>query len=132
MAGVIVNGFGWEDKYHPIRGLGRHYCVHCRSVQDFFLNEVRKKIIIFFFIPTVTINTKYAVLCAHCGEGYYIDDHQRDLILYQDAGIEISFEGIKITGKITEQSSAKYVCPKCGKPCLESGTFCVYCGHKLK
>ena len=97
MAGVIINGFGWSDSYYPRLNLGQHYCKFCNSMQNFALMEVKAKIRI-FFVPTVSFSTKYCVCCEKCQNGIYVNDEQRDLLLYRGAKIEVR-DGISIVTK---------------------------------
>ena len=71
-----------------LRGyLGKHYCGSCHLVQEFDLMELKRKIRV-CFIPTFTINTKYAVVCKKCKTGLYVDDALRDDIFYGRKEIE--------------------------------------------
>lgn len=101
MGGFTLNGMGWGDSFYPKLGLGCHYCIHCKSMEEFVLCEVKTKIKV-FFIPTVSIKTSYAVTCAKCKEGYYISDEQRDALLYQGAGIKVDEKTGVITIKMQE------------------------------
>lgn len=136
MGGFTVDGFGVGDSFYPKLGLGQHYCSFCKSMQEFALMEVRRKIKL-LYIPTVSINTKYAVGCAKCKSGYYITDEQRDEILYRGAQIEVKSDGI-IIKQIGEnapariQQAAESVCPKCGREQPNPGKFCSYCGASLQ
>ena len=94
MAGVMVNGCGWSDSFYSTLNLGSHYCKYCKSMQNFALMEVNAKIRI-LFIPTVTFSTKYCVCCEKCKNGIYVNDKQRDLLLYRGARIEVG-DGISI------------------------------------
>lgn len=94
MAGVMINGFGWSDSYYSRLNLGQHYCKFCNSIQNFALMEVKAKIRM-MFIPTVAFGTKYFIGCEKCKNGIYVDDEQRDLLLYRGAKIEVG-DGISI------------------------------------
>ncbi|MDO5134115.1 MAG: zinc-ribbon domain-containing protein [Eubacteriales bacterium] len=95
MGGFTVNGCGVGDSFYPQKGLGLHFCKSCRSKQDFVLMEVRRKIKV-FFIPTVSINVKYAVGCAKCKSGYYIDDKWKDALMNSKATIQVEDDGIRL------------------------------------
>lgn len=55
--------------------------------------EVKRKIKV-LYIPTVSINTKYAVGCRSCENGYYISDQQKDDLIYGRAWPEITEDGL--------------------------------------
>ena len=135
MGGFTINGFGWGDKLYPKLGLGQHYCKYCKSMQNFALMEVQSKIEV-LFIKTVTFNTKYAVCCTKCEEGYYVTEEQRDELLYQGAKIEVLEDGISVikSGEEPIALPAKRICNKCGQaqPDSSTGNFCVYCGASLQ
>lgn len=135
MGGFTFNGLGWGDKLNPKLGLGQHYCKHCESMQNFALMEVQSKVVL-FWVKTVTFNTKYAVCCTKCEEGFYVTEEQRDDLLYRGAKIEVLEDGISIIKSGEENLSlpAKRICSKCGKaqPDTNKGNFCVYCGESLQ
>ncbi len=162
MGGFTVNGCGTGDSFHPIRILGNHYCKYCKSIQEYDLMEVKRKIKV-FYIPTVSINTKYAVACKKCKNGYYIEDSIRDDLMYGRKEIEVESGEIyykNAAGYLPEQpnlGSSQNVgnkndekemtikCEKCGaelpvgtKFCGRCGTlvecvsFCPTCGTKLQ
>lgn len=66
--------------------------------------ELRMKIRV-LFIPTVTINTKYAVVCEHCHSGYYVDEQTKDDILQNRVHIQIADDGL-IIKKLSAASPA--------------------------
>ena len=135
MGGFTLNGIGWGDKLYTKLGLGQHYCKFCKSMQNFALMEVQSKIEV-FFIKTVTFNTKYAVCCAKCEEGFYITDDQRDALLYRGAKIEVLENGISViqSGEENLALPSKRICNKCGQvqPDSNQGKSCVYCGAPLQ
>ncbi len=95
MGGFTVNGCGVGDSFYPKMGLGQHYCRSCKSMQDFVLMEVRRKIKV-FFVPTISINTKYAIGCAKCKSGYYISDDCKEALMNSKATIQVEDDGIRI------------------------------------
>ena len=137
MGGFTVNGCGVGDSFYPKLSLGQHYCRVCGSIQEYSLMEVQRKIKV-FFVPTVSINTKYAVACKKCKNGFYITDEQREALWYRNAQIEVT-EGeiaIKKSGTISAEPVKMQVakgnapcCPKCGKEQPMKGKFCVFCGE---
>lgn len=142
MGGFTIDGCGVGDSFYPKQDLGSHYCSYCKSVQQFALMEVRRKIKV-FYIPTVSINTKFAVGCKKCQNGYYIDDKQRDDILYGRAQIEVKPDRVLVKSRqefitpdvpqrsISTDNGGDRSCPMCGKPQPGTGQFCVYCGASL-
>ncbi|MDO5336378.1 MAG: zinc-ribbon domain-containing protein [Eubacteriales bacterium] len=93
MGGFTVDGCGVGDSFYPKLNLGNHFCKYCNSIQEFALMEVKRKIKV-FYIPTLSINTKFAVGCKKCKNGYYIDDKVRDGLLYGRMAIEVESDGI--------------------------------------
>ena len=92
MGGFTVNGFGATDRFVPIRNLGTFQCPHCKQERMLQLMEVQRKVSL-LYIQTVTINTKYAIACASCQNGYYIEEQQKDDILYGRAIATITEQG---------------------------------------
>ena len=100
MGGYLVNGCGVEDSFYHKKELGTYYCPHCKQLGTFTLDEVKRKIRI-FFIPTITCTTRYAVVCQKCETGYYVEEEDRIAIQNGDACIETTENGIRIWGRIT-------------------------------
>lgn len=93
MGGFTINGCGAADSFYPIKDLGEFYCSECRQKRQMCLMEVKRKIKV-LYIPTVSINTKYAVGCRSCENGYYISDQQKDDLIYGRAWPEITEDGL--------------------------------------
>lgn len=93
MGGFTINGCGAADSFYPIKDLGEFYCPECRQKRQMCLMEVKRKIKV-LYIPTVSINTKYAVGCRSCENGYYISDQQKDDLIYGRAWPEITEDGL--------------------------------------
>ena len=70
MSGFRVDGCGATDHFKKIKSLGIHTCPSCKNETEFFLDLVKFKIDI-FFIPTVTLKSRYAVMCSKCGNGEF-------------------------------------------------------------
>lgn len=98
MGGFTVNGFGATDRFVPIRNLGTFQCPHCKQERMLQLMEVQRKVSL-LYIQTVTINTKYAIACASCQSGYYIEEQQKDDILYGRAIATITEQGAVLLKK---------------------------------
>ena len=98
MGGFTVNGFGATDRFVPIRNLGTFQRPHCKQERMLQLMEVQRKVSL-LYIQTVTINTKYAIACASCQNGYYIEEQQKDDILYGRAIATITEQGAVLLKK---------------------------------
>ena len=98
MGGFTVNGFGATDRFVPIRNLGTFQCPHCKQERMLQLMEVQRKVSL-LYIQTVTINTKYAIACASRQNGYYIEEQQKDDILYGRAIATITEQGAVLLKK---------------------------------
>ena len=86
------------DRFVPIRNLGTFQCPHCKQERMLQLMEVQRKVSL-LYIQTVTINTKYAIACASCQNGYYIEEQQKDDILYGRAIATITEQGAVLLKK---------------------------------
>lgn len=94
----MINGCGAADSFYPIKSLGTRYCKSCRKETEWAVMEVRRKVRV-VFIPTVTLNKKYAVACCKCKTGYYISDAQKDFALSSPAScVEVKADGIEFHG----------------------------------
>lgn len=152
MGGFTVNGCGTGDSFHPIRILGNHYCKHCKSIQEYDLMEVKRKIKV-FYIPTVAINTKYAVACKKCKNGSYIEDSIRDDLMYGRKEITVESGGIyykNVAGDIpvqpnhgssqnvdnnkdkSDEKGLTIKCGKCGAELAAETKFCGRCGAPVE
>ena len=135
MGGFTVNGCGTGDSFYPKLNLGNHFCKICNSIQEFDLMEVKRKVKV-LYIPTFSLNTKYAVACNRCKTGYYVDDSIRDELLYGRMSIEVQ-SGQIIYKKTAADSSkvknglVKY-CKYCGSEIGSDQIFCFSCGIKAE
>lgn len=157
MGGFRFNGCGATDHYKKIKSLGMHLCPVCKKDAEFFLEEARFKIDI-FFIPTVTIKSRYAVMCGKCGQGEYCSDQWAINLSNSVGTIPVIFESQAQTAapisaseqsasplpeKVTYVSAEQAVqqplfkggtapsffkCPNCGVTQLREGAFCAFCG----
>lgn len=73
MGGFRVNGCGVTDHFKKIKSLGLHMCPICKRASEFFLEEAKQKIDI-IFIPTVTLKSRYVVMCGRCEQGEICSD----------------------------------------------------------
>lgn len=92
MGGFRVNGCGVSDRYYKIMELGYFDCPSCKKHSLFTLDEVKRKVDI-FFIPTVAVSQKYAVMCKGCGNGWYIEEGDKNDIMSGKKRVVITKEG---------------------------------------
>ncbi|MBR1763042.1 MAG: hypothetical protein IJ731_06715 [Eubacterium sp.] len=86
MGGFTVNGFGAADSYYQMKSVGHFYCNCCNREQEFFVMELKRKVKV-LYIPTVSLYSKYAVVCNKCKNGYYIEENVKDDIMYGRATV---------------------------------------------
>ena len=104
MAGFTFNGFGASDTYRTLKELKTAHCNSCRKETTFALMELKMKIRL-LYIPTVSIGTKYAVVCTRCKNGYYVDERQRQFILDNPASkVDFTSEGVILRDINAEQA----------------------------
>lgn len=98
MAGFTLNGFGASDSYYPLKELKMAHCRVCGRDTQFSLMELKMKIRL-LYIPTVSVGTKYAVVCTRCKNGFYVSQDQRDFILNNPVSkVSIDAEGVTLHG----------------------------------
>ncbi|MBE6742171.1 MAG: zinc ribbon domain-containing protein [Ruminococcaceae bacterium] len=156
MGGFTVDGCGATDKFYPIKGLGIYTCPNCGKQTEFTLDEVKRKISV-FYIPTATVSVKYAIMCKKCERGSYITEDEKNAILYGNSTVSIDKDGIVVksnnpkktnTNKTTDSSksnthtdsksskspsdSSTKNCPKCGAELPKEASFCYICGLNIK
>ena len=134
MGGFTVNGFGATDRFVPIRNLGTFQCPHCKQERMLQLMEVQRKVSL-LYIQTVTINTKYAIACASCQNGYYIEEQQKDDILYGRAIATITEQGAVLLKKEkiidAPEKQEKPSLPQNSRAGQPRRRFCGRCGSSL-
>lgn len=135
MGGFTVNGCGTGDSFYPKLNLGNHFCKICNSIQEFDLMEVKRKVKV-LYIPTFSLNTKYAVACNRCKTGYYVDDSIRDELLYGRMSIEVQSGQIIYKKTLADSSKVKNrltkYCKYCGSEIGSDQIFCFSCGIKAE
>lgn len=135
MGGFTVNGCGTGDSFYPKLNLGNHFCKICNSIQEFDLMEVKRKVKV-LYIPTFSLNTKYAVSCNRCKTGYYVDDSIRDELLYGRMSIEVQSGQIIYKKTLADSSKVKNgltkYCKYCGSEIGSDQIFCFSCGIKAE
>lgn len=135
MGGFTVNGCGTGDSFYPKLNLGNHFCKICNSIQEFDLMEVKRKVKV-LYIPTFSLNTKYAVACNRCKTGYYVDDSIRDELLYGRMSIEVPSGQIIYKKTLADSSKVKNgltkYCKYCGSEIGSDQIFCFSCGIKAE
>ncbi|MBE6913235.1 MAG: hypothetical protein E7473_11995 [Ruminococcaceae bacterium] len=98
MGGFTFNGCGATDSFYPIKSVGTFFCKHCGREVTFTLSEVRRKVRV-VWIPTVTLTTKFAVVCTNCKTGFYVSDQQKDDILYERVSLRMERDGLALEVK---------------------------------
>ena len=98
MGGFLINGCGASDSYYKIKDVAHAFCPSCNAMRTFALMELRMKIRV-LWIPTVPISKKYAVVCPVCKSGYYVDEQQKDDILYERVQVEVVKDGVILRKK---------------------------------
>ena len=136
LSGVSVNGLGYDSVVSPVMDTGVCQCKYCHSMKKFVLAEIALKLRA--FVQLFSVSKKYAVVCSSCKNGYYVDDAQKDAILYHGAGVEVGDDGLVISmpgaGKDLPSAhdiSSGRVCRHCGREQPGQGSFCVYCGKPV-
>lgn len=136
MGGFTVNGCGATDKYYHLKNLGSYTCPMCNKKSEFYLDEVKRKIDI-FYIPTATISVKHAIMCGKCKRGWYISDTDKDSILSGEVMAKLSDDGVSLIStdkndtEDTENIKEKNLCPKCSCELQLNAKFCMNCGYNL-
>lgn len=142
MGGVLINGCGTSDSLVTMRTLPGRLCRVCKKA-DYALMEVKRKVRV-FYIPVVSINTKYAIACPKCKEGYYISEEQKNIVLREGSScVEILADGVRIHGTTKAavvdapaddeiyfvDEGSQTVC-SCGATLMPGAKFCTKCGSK--
>lgn len=154
MGGFRVNGCGVTDHFKKIRSLGHHMCPLCNRVAEFFLEEAKQRIDV-LFIPTVTLKSRYAVMCNKCQQGKFCSEPWALQLLQSPAGQVMhifeteSTPQIPDSGKAVPEDAAAFPtqkdapsfkalsrksvprffkCASCGVTQIKEGDFCTYCG----
>lgn len=91
MGGFRFNGCGVTDHFKLIKNLGVHSCPNCKKLTEFTLDESNQKIDV-FWIPTLTLKTRYAVMCKKCKNGEFCSSQWAGYLMNQTSCPEIIFE----------------------------------------
>ena len=120
MAGFTFNGCGASDSYYPIKFIEERHCKICSARTSFSLMELRMKIKV-FFIPTVTVNTKYAIVCEKCKNGFYISEEQKNGVMDNSLIPIIADDGINFEERVASTSAETYeIVTEKREPVIES------------
>ena len=157
MGGFRFNGCGASDHFKKLKCVGTFQCPRCGKVAEFFITEANFKIDI-FFIPTVTLKTRYAVICGKCKEGEFCSEQWAVKLLNSEVPVPVLFESEAQAEDtaVAEAPSAPTLpppqtelapppmpsareggyptfckCLHCGVTQLREGAFCAYCGKPL-
>ncbi len=93
MGGFMINGCGAADSYYQLKFLETRQCSCCKKPRSFSLMELKMKIRV-IFIPTVTINKRYAIVCESCKNGFFVEEAQKDAIMHGTLIPVIADDGI--------------------------------------
>lgn len=91
MGGFRIDGCGVTDHFKNIKSLGMHSCPSCKKLAEFTLDEANQKIDV-FWIPTLTLKSRYAVMCKKCKNGEFCSAEWAGYLLNQTADQDIIFE----------------------------------------
>lgn len=91
MGGFRFNGCGVTDHFKNIKSLGIHSCPSCKKLTEFTLDEANQKIDV-FWIPTLTLKSRYAVMCKKCKNGEFCSTEWAGYLLNQTGAPDIIFE----------------------------------------
>lgn len=120
MAGFTFNGCGASDSYYPIKFIEERHCNVCNAQTSFSLMELRMKIRV-LFIPTVTVNTKYAIVCEKCKNGFYISEEQKNGIMDNSLIPIIASDGINFEERGASVSTdTREIVPEIREPIVET------------
>lgn len=155
MGGFRFNGCGATDHFKKVKSLGMHECPKCHQQTEFLLEIAKFKVDV-LFIPTLTLKTRYAVMCSKCENGQFVSDAWAAKLM-NDGPHEVIFEGVQpavtqdketrtVTAAETNRTAALeegngvhinresaaapsfFKCPYCGVTQMRDGNFCAYCG----
>ncbi len=146
MGGFRINGCGTKEYFTRIKCIGEYMCPACKQTRPFYLVSIKNKISV-FFIPTVTIQERYGIICGHCEEGKYIEATEMHRLMAAPAPGTASkavptptpapapkpdpTSAPKPAPKPKSvQKPADKTCPSCGAPVF--GLFCGKCGAKYE
>lgn len=132
MGGILVDGCGASDSYYKIKDVAQAYCKTCGCERVYALMELKMKIRV-FWIPTVSINTKYAVVCPVCKNGYIVDEGQKNDILTGRAEVKVKEDGLILhtLPSQNELHSTGHVINKQPELPADQPRFCFRCGSPL-
>lgn len=138
MGGMLIDGCGASDSYYKLKDVTKAYCRTCGREQMFALMQLKMKIRV-FWIPTVPINTKYAVVCPVCKNGVLVDESQKNEILAGRLQVEVTEDGLILHPRQTEEprrpqplpapAERPRFCFRCGSPLDENGK-CPQCDRQ--
>ncbi len=122
MGGFQFNGCGAKDYFSKVKYVGEQMCPNCKKIAPFYLEKGNFKVSV-FWIPTVTLKERYAIMCEKCKEGKWIEDAEAYKILNGNG-----YTPNELVSNSTETSLPK--CPQCGA--AVDGAFCGKCGVKIE
>ena len=133
MGGFQLDGCGAKDYFTKIKYLGEHLCPNCNKVTPTYLEKGKFKISV-FWIPTVTLKERYAIMCEKCEQGRWIEDSEAYRLLNggtYDPNMPIQAEAVAVsTASVNGNTVLVKTCPKCGAEV--QGMFCGICGARYE
>ena len=134
MGGFRFNGFGATDHFKKLKNLGIFTCPNCQRTADFYLTDAKFKIDI-LFIPTVTLKSRYAVICGKCQTGEFCSGQWANKLMTAAAPVTEIFESQAQTSAPPQMpgnaASSGLACSGCGALIRDGSKFCMECGAKL-
>lgn len=128
MGGFRIDGCGTKEYFKKVKYLGERNCPKCKRNTPYYLEKANYKVSV-FYIPTVTLKERYAIICERCDYGKYIEDAEAYKILSGDSNTSLNTENTNDkTEERHENLMNKKTCPKCGAEI--DGMFCGACGTK--
>lgn len=131
MGGFRINGCGAKDYFKKEKFLGTRECPNCKKVASFYLEKAKFKASV-LWIPTVTLKTRYAIMCEKCKVGNWIEDAEAYKLLGEGApvtAVPVQQEAPKPAAPAATPAAPvqkNKVCPNCGAEV--PGKFCTVCG----
>ncbi len=117
MGGFQFNGCGARDYFKKMMYIGDQMCPICQRVTPFYLEKGKFKISV-FWIPTITLKERYAILCDKCKQGKWIEENEMYKIMAGQPYVVGEIAKPIVVGK----------CSQCGAEI--DGVFCSNCGAR--
>lgn len=126
MGGFRVDGCGAKDYFKKMKYLGERMCPRCKMLTPFYLEQVKHKVSV-FYIPTVTLKERYAIMCDSCKTGALVEGAEMHRLM---AVPEVTPPVETIPGAELPGGGTERVCQRCGSRGF--GVFCSKCGARYE